>query len=400
MTEKNPIIRIGIYSLTVNIMLVAAKLALSLVTGSLALRADAIHSGVDIFASIALIIGLVISRRKSKKFPYGLYKVENLVAAIISLLLFFTAYEIVTEAISGKTEARSYGLPVLALVAILILIPFFFGRYELNAGKKYNSPSLIADGSQFRADVLGSTIVFAGLLGQLFGFPLDRIAAVIVALFIAYAAWGLLTSSMRVLLDASVSYDVLEKIRSIIMEQPEVSLVQNLTGRNSGRFVFIEATITVHTTDLKKAHLVSQKIEQAIKSTISNIDQVLIHYEPETKTWQRYVITLSNNEGKISEDFGKSTHFALTDIDTINRKVIRQEIISNPYYNPEKSKGTGIKIAEFILQYKPDILIVRESLSGKGPGYAFNNAGVEIKQTNATTIDELLVELIASLSEK
>lgn len=400
MTEKNPIIRIGIYSLTVNIMLVAAKLALSLVTGSLALRADAIHSGVDIFASIALIIGLVISRRKSKKFPYGLYKVENLVAAIISLLLFFTAYEIVTEAISGKTEARSYGLPVLALVAILILIPFFFGRYELNAGKKYNSPSLIADGSQFRADVLGSTIVFAGLLGQLFGFPLDRIAAVIVALFIAYAAWGLLTSSMRVLLDASVSYDVLEKIRSIIMEQPEVSLVQNLTGRNSGRFVFIEATITVHTTDLKKAHLVSQKIEQAIKSTISNIDQVLIHYEPETKTWQRYVITLSNNEGKISEDFGKSTHFALIDIDTINRKVIRQEIISNPYYNPEKSKGTGIKIAEFILQYKPDILIVRESLSGKGPGYAFNNAGVEIKQTNATTIDELLVELIASLSEK
>jgi len=79
MPMKTPIVRIGIYSLVVNLILVAAKLTLSFVTGSLALRADAIHSAVDVFASIALIIGLVISGRKSKNFPYGLYKIENLV---------------------------------------------------------------------------------------------------------------------------------------------------------------------------------------------------------------------------------------------------------------------------------------------------------------------------------
>ena len=217
---RDSIVRIGVFSLLVNLSLVAAKLSLSFITGSLALRADAFHSAVDVFASIALILGLIISGRKSRNFPFGLYKVENLASAVISLLLFFTAYEIVTEAISGTSTNEAYAGWVLAVVALLVLIPLFFGRYELRAGKKYNSPGLIADGSQFRADVYGSSIVFIGLVGQLFGIPLDRIAAGIVALFIAYAAWSLLMNSMRVLLDASVSYEILEKVRSLIQKEP------------------------------------------------------------------------------------------------------------------------------------------------------------------------------------
>lgn len=393
---KTPIVRIGIYSLAVNLILVAVKLSLSFYTGSLALRADGIHSLVDVFASIALIIGLVISGRKSKNFPYGLYKVENLVSAVISLLLFLAAYEIVTEAVSGKT-AQFHSSWVLVVVAFMILIPFFFGRYELNAGKRYNSPSLVADGSQFRADVWGSSIVFIALLGQLFDLPLDRIAAGIVAIFIVYAAWNLLAHSMRVLLDASVSYDILDKVRSLIQSEPAVSSVQNLAGRNSGRFIFVEATITVRTIDLKKAHLVSQKIEQSIKGAVPNIDRVLIHYEPEAKTQLRYAITLSNREGKISEDFGKSPYFALVDIDSRQKSVLRQEIVVNPYR--ELEKGRVIKVAEFLLTYKPDIIMSRESLAGKGPGYALDDAGTELKQTEAKSLDELLSQLMSSQNE-
>lgn len=388
-----PMVRIGLYSLAVNLVLVAAKLSLSSVTGSLALRADGIHSLVDVFASIALILGLVISRRKSRNFPYGLYKVENLVSAVISLLLFFTAYEIVAEAVRNSTAATSYGSWVLAVVAVLVLIPFLFARYELNAGRKYNSPSLIADGSQFRADVLGSSVVFIGLLGQLLGLPLDRVAAGIIALFIVYAAWGLLISSMRVLLDASVDREMLEKIRVVIQATPMVATVQDLVGRNSGRYVFVEATVTMRTADLKKAHFVSQEIERSVKSAVPNIDRLLVHYEPETKTQQRYVVTLSNREGQISEDFGKSAFFVLVDIDSKQRTVIRQEIIANPYREVEK--GRGIKVAEFLLTYKPDIVVARETLVGKGPGYALADAGTEIRQTEAKSLDELLSQLTA-----
>jgi len=78
------ILRIGILSFAVNLALVAAKLCLSSITGSLTLRADGIHSLVDVFASTILILGLVLSNRRSRSFPYGLYKMENLVAAVIA----------------------------------------------------------------------------------------------------------------------------------------------------------------------------------------------------------------------------------------------------------------------------------------------------------------------------
>jgi cation diffusion facilitator family transporter len=388
---RTPCLRIGIYSLLVNLSLVAIKLFLSFVSGSLALRADGIHSLVDVFASIALIIGLVLSRRKNKNFPYGLYKVENIVSVIISLLLFFTAYEIAAEAIGSKTVVVAYDGWVLGTVAVLILVPFFFGRYELKAGRRYNSPSLIADGSQFTVDVLGSTIVFLALLGQLFGFPLDRIAAGIIALFITHAAWGLLVSSMRVLLDASVSYEILDKIRSLIQAESAVSTIQNLIGRNSGRYIFVEANITTRTMDMKKAHLISQRIEQNIRAAVPNIDRILIHYEPEMKTWLRYAVPLSNREGQISEDFGISPYFALVDIDSKEKVVLRQEIISNPCSDLEK--GRGIKAAEFILAHKPDIVVTRESLTGKGPGYALAEAGTEVLQTEFQTLDAILGDL-------
>jgi len=390
-----PIVRFGIYSLAINVILAAAKLTLSYITGSLALRADAIHSAIDVFTSIAVILGLIISGRKSKNFPYGLYKVENVVAVIISLLLFLTVYEILTEAIGGSTAAVSCGSWVLGIVAILILIPLFFGRYQLNAGKKYNSPSLIADGNHFRADVLSSSVVFLGLLGQLLGFHVDRIAAGIVALFIAYAAWGLLVSSMRVLLDASISYEMLDKVRSFIQEEPAVSAVQSLVGRNSGRYIFIETTVTMRTPDLKKAHLASQKIEEKVRSMVPSIDRILIHYEPETKTQLRYAIPLSNKEGQISEDFGKSPYFAIVYIDTTEKTVVRQEIVADPYH--ELEKGKGIKIAQFLLTYKPDIVLARENLAGKGPGYALADAGTETRQTEAKSLGELVSQLLAGI---
>jgi len=177
----DPVSRVALLSLLVNLSLVGIKLLLSEISGSLALRADAVHSAVDVFGSTALILGIFISGRKSRSFPYGLYKVENLVAVIISLLLFFTAYEIGREAAIGTAASAAYGGWVLVAVAAIVPIPLIFGTYEMRVGEMYASPSLVADGRQFRADVLTELVVFAGLAGELVGLPLDRVAAAIIA---------------------------------------------------------------------------------------------------------------------------------------------------------------------------------------------------------------------------
>jgi len=380
----DPVSRLALLSLLVNLSLVGIKLLLSHLSGSLALRADAIHSMVDVFGSTALILGIFISGRKSKSFPYGLYKVENLVAVIISLLLFFTAYEIAREAAVGASSTVPYSGWVLVAVAAIVPVPLIFGTYEIKVGENFSSPSLVADGRQFRADVLTESVVFAALAGQFFGLPLDRIAAAVIALLIVKAGWEILVSGMRVLLDASIDLATLRKIEDAIELNPEVSAVEEVTGRNSGRYLFVEAKVAFRVTDLARAHQASQRIERDIREAVPNVDRVLIHYEPRPRTHLRYAVALADLAGKVSSHFGESPYFAIVDFSLEEEKVEGEMILANPYKDEEK--GKGLKVASFLLSHKPDIVVAGESLEGKGPGYALAEAGVETVKTEAGTL--------------
>jgi len=124
---------------------------------------------------------------------------------------------------------------------------------------------------------------------------------------------------------------------------------------------------------------------------------VLIHSEPELKAELRYAVPLANRQGDISSHFGESPHFALLDFDTHQRHIARREIVDNPHAGLKK--GKGIKVAQFLFQYKPDVIVTREELSGKGPGYAFAEAGVETVRTEAASLDEFARQLAMEPAE-
>lgn len=388
-------LRVALYSLLFNLALVAAKLTLSALSGSLALRADAIHSTVDVMASLALILGVKISERKSESFPLGLYKVENLASIVISFLLFLTAYEIVLEAVRGEAMPINYQGWVLYAVAAIIPLPYLFGSFQIKVGERTGSPSLIADGVQHKADVLTSSLVFLALIAQTVSFPLDRIAAVIIALAIIKEGWGILVAGMRVLLDASVDVPTLERIRALILEAPEVVSIKELMARNSGRYLFVQANLTLRVADLKRAHLASERIESRIRKEIPQVDRVQIHYEPIVESRRRYAAPLADMRGTLSKHFGESAYFALVEMDFEEMKLLRQEIVANPH--KDLSKGKGLKVAQFLLGFKPDVVFSRESLEGKGPGYAFAEAGVETAQTDVETLEELVAGLLEAV---
>ena len=387
------VLNVAVYSLLFNLGLVAAKFILSFLAGSLALRADAVHSLVDVLASLALILGLKISERKSKSFPLGLYKVENLASIAISFLLFGTAYEIISEALRSDAPMVQYHEYILLAVAVLIPLPYLFGSYQIRVGNESGSPSLIADGIQHKADVLTSSLVFLALIAQAFAMPLDRLAAGVIAIVIVKEGWDILVSGMRVLLDASVDAKTLEKIRSLIIEAPEVSTLGEVVARNSGRYLFVEAGLTFRIADLNRAHQACRRIEAKIRQEIPHVDRVLIHYEPQAKTSLVYVVPLGDRLGTIGEHFGESPYFALLEIDLAKKELLRQEIIANSC--KDLSKGRGLKLARFLLSYKPDAILSKEDLSGKGPGYAFAEAGVETRVIDAGALDELVRDLLA-----
>jgi cation diffusion facilitator family transporter len=390
--------RVAWASIAVNIFLTLLNLAIAAASGSLAVAAEMVHNLVDLVASVAVLAGVKISERESRDFPYGLYKVENVVAAGVAILIFFTAYEIAKEALFAETEATTVSGWMLAGVALSAVIPLAFSVYEMRVGRELNSPSLKADAQEYRAHVFSSGVVFLALIGQMIGYPVDRYAALVIVVLIARTGWELLADGMRVLLDASLDAETLDQVRAIIEAEPTVTEVRWVVGRNAGRYRFLEADLALRVDDLEKAHAVSQRLEKAIRERVPHVERVLIHYEPQVRTHLRYAVPLADSGGAVSEHFGESPYFALVTVrladgqacGELGRAVEHQEMLANPHQAVEKAKG--IRVAEWLVGLKADVVLLREDVQGKGPAYVFADAGVETRLTQTATLAEAIAE--------
>jgi len=382
--------RVAWASIAVNIVLSLLNLAIAAASGSLAVAAEMVHNLVDLVASVAVLAGVKISERESRAFPYGLYKIENVVAVGVALLIFFTGYEIARQALRGEAGLAAVNGWMLAGVALSAVIPLAFSRYEMRVGKQINSPSLIADAQEYRAHVFSSGVVFLSLVGQMVGFPLDRYAALVIVVLIVKTGWELLVDGMRVLLDASLDAETLEQVRAIVEADPAVTEIRSLAGRNAGRYRFLEADVALRVDDLDKAHNVSRRIEEEIRARVPHVERVRIHYEPRVRTQVRYAVPLADLAGTVSEHFGEAPYFALVTVRAADGQVVRQEIVPNPHLDADKAKG--IHVGEWLVDLKADVVVLREDVRGKGPAYVFADAGVETQLTEATTLSEVLSE--------
>jgi cation diffusion facilitator family transporter len=248
-------------SILTNIMLVSIKVTVTLISGSLAVKADALHSLSDVVSSGVILIGIKISKRTSRSFPYGLYKVENLVALATSLLILYAGYEILKEVFVGPDRPLPSRIPLAAIgITATILIAWLFSRYEFKKGKETGSPSLVADARHIWTDMLSSLIILASLLSSAIGLSLDKYAAVIVVLFISRSAFTIFFDAIRVLLDASLDHTSMNRIREIILADPRVVEINELWSRNAGRYKFVELDVTMRVKELEKGHIISREL--------------------------------------------------------------------------------------------------------------------------------------------
>jgi len=137
-------------SVAINVVLAALHGLLATTSGSLGVTAELVHNVADLLAAAAVLLGLKVAARKSRAFPYGLYKVENLVAAGLAGMIFFTAYEIGRDALLGAAGPVRVDWWMLAVLIATLAIPLTFSRFELRAGQAANSPALIADAREYR----------------------------------------------------------------------------------------------------------------------------------------------------------------------------------------------------------------------------------------------------------
>jgi len=397
--DPHQIYKIAGLAFLLNLVLTLVKLALASFTGSLAITASAIDSGADAVASLVIYGGVRLSTRKTRSFPLGLYKLENVASVVISLFIFIAGYEIARQIFTATDS-----LPHITPVAIFLLIGstlaiFGFGQYALHVGKKTGSPALIAEGRHRQVDVLSSIVVLVSVIFSYFdlqtdlmGISIDRLGAVLILFFIAKAGWELLSDGMRVLLDASIDFPTLDRIRRLIRQEPAVQEIKSLIGRNAGRFLFIQVTITLNISDLETAHRISESVEKRISAQIPNIEKITIHYEPKTRPHHVLALPLSDLSGRISPHFGEAPYFARIHVHRNLHTVDSKTTMKNPHATVATAKG--LRVAEWLVDQEITHVGIQEDISHKGPGYVLSSAGVTITCLSSKILDDAVREIL------
>ncbi|MCK5340749.1 MAG: cation diffusion facilitator family transporter [Desulfobulbaceae bacterium] len=383
-------------SIAVNLLLVFIKALLAVLSGSLAIRADTIHSMTDVVSSAIILLGIRISRRETHGFPYGLYKVENLVALLTSFLIFYAGYEILIEVFKGPHALPSHIPWAFAGISISILITWLFSRYEYRKGVETGSPSLIADAEHMRTDMLSSLVILAALAGSALGYEVEKYAAVVVVAVIFKAGFSIFYDSVRVLLDASLDSASLEKIRTIVLADPRIMKLNTLSARNAGRYKFVELDLSVKAHELKKGHLITEEIIGRIKQEIPNIDRVLVHGRPVAKHQLTIAVPLAEDKRTISSHLGKAPFFRICSYQRQDNTILSDQILPNPAMHEEKAKG--IIAIEWLLEQGLDILVLQHPLSQKGPLLALDKGEATVLVTKETVAEKALSQAQSELS--
>jgi cation diffusion facilitator family transporter len=380
--------RTAAYSTALNLSLTAAKGILALYSGSTAVLSEAVHSLTDVFGALSVWAGITLSKKKSPGFPWGLYKAENIASGVSAIFIFLMAYEIAKGIFVEKArDLRHIDLSIGALILMAVPV-YLFARYEKKKARQLNSPSLMADSKHWLSDLAPIGVAAAGLAVSGVFSHADKIAALVVIIFVLRSGYGIMKDSVKSLLDASVDAETLDKLRTVVSGFREVEQIIAVNARNSGRFIFVYLDLRLSVKKLKDAYGVVARIEESVRRDIPFIERVIVRYGPIEKGYMRYAVPLSDRTGNVSEHFGSAPFIACWNIDVSSGKVLTQEIIENPFSGLEK--GKGIKLAELIVEQGVDIVYTKELFDGKGPEYVLSDAGAEVRLTDMKTLRELV----------
>ncbi|RKQ31253.1 cation diffusion facilitator family transporter [Oceanobacillus halophilus] len=271
-------------SIIAYILLSIAKLVIAQIGNSDALRADGLNNASDVVASVAVLIGLKISRKPpDEDHPYGHYRVETIASLFAAFIMMFIGLQVIFDTIKKIINGQVSHSPDLltawtALVAAIVM--FLVYRYNLNLSKKIESSSLNAAAQDNKSDALVSIGAFVGIIGAQFGlFWLDPLAALVVGIIICKTAWEIFKESTLTLTDGFEESKLLE-IKTSIGKVEEVKKVVDVKGRVHGNQSLLEVTVLVNPQlNVEQSHHITEDIENYLYKK-HGITHAHIHIEP------------------------------------------------------------------------------------------------------------------------
>ena len=274
----------GIISIIANTLLFALKYWAGLVSGSVALLADAWHTLSDSLSSVAVLIGVKMSSRKAdKKHPFGHGRIENLVAILIGVMLAIVAYEFITQAIDKLRNPDSkaiFGTLAIVVTAVSIVVKEGMAQFSFYIARKTGNTSVKADGWHHRSDALSSIVVLAGIFLQDYFWWIDAVLGICVSVILMVAVYKIIREAVDKLMGESVPDEIIAQVKSIIQETIGTDLqVHHFHIHNYGT----HSELTFHINlppemTILEGHGIADRIEKQLREKM-DIEST-IHIEP------------------------------------------------------------------------------------------------------------------------
>ena len=278
----------ALLSIASNSLLILLKVIAGVLTGSIAILTEAIHSAIDLIASLIAFVSVRMADEPADAdHPYGHEKAENVAAGAEAMLILLGAVIVVIEAIrrlftGSEIDEVTIGI---AVIGFSVLVNLGVSAFLFRRASVLDSPALAGDAAHLRADALTSIAVLVGLvLVEVTGVEeFDSIAALTVAVVIVATGVRLALRSGRVLMDEAPPASELDRIETVIarVRPPAMAGYHKLRARRAGSRRHIDMHVQFrHGTSLEEAHRFAHELRSAIEAEISRAD-VLIHVEPE-----------------------------------------------------------------------------------------------------------------------
>ena len=384
--------------LIISVTFFILKLVFGTLTNSIALQADAFDSMTDIVISLSGIIGFIFAKKKpNEKFPYGYYKMENIISLIISLFIFLTAYNIIIQGfkdiinfLNGIPKLTIYSNDIFIFLIISLTVSLFITIYLKYMAKRTNSPILKSEASEKMTDIFISLSVVIGFIGILFNFNiLDSIFGLIIVVFIFKGGYDIFVSSIKTLLDAVIDYEDRSELYKMIENAPKIKQIKNLEIRAYGRFIFLELELILSKNfPLSQINSLKNKLRTDIKLKFPLILKIIIIIDNAEKNETKIAVPLEDSQGlnsKISDHFGESPFFGF--IEFQEGDFLKLEIVKNDFIHYEKRKG--ILISDWLSSQKVDKVYIKRELK-KGPSLILDSNFVEIIIIDFERLDNIL----------
>jgi cation diffusion facilitator family transporter len=271
-------------SIIAYIVLSLLKLVIGYLSHSKALMADGLNNATDIIASLAVLIGLKISRKPADdNHRYGHFRAETIASLIASMIMIAVGINVLYNAVQTiiffKAQAPDLIAALVGVICATIIYVVY--RYNKKIAIQINSSGLMAAAKDNLSDAWVSIGTSIGIVASQFGLPwIDPLAAVIVGILIVKTGWDIFREASHNLTDAFDKED-LDNITQSIIKVSEVKKIKDIRARKYGNNIFIDVIVRVSANlSVVEGHSIAEEIEMKLRSEFS-IAEAIVHVEPD-----------------------------------------------------------------------------------------------------------------------